>query len=535
MASSSDRDKETKDSSQSQPSNPFIKFRQFADSQISSLLQGVIGLPSAFTKNPHNARWADFDDDMKRRDELQKKKNGLRESEARVQEEGRGLRGAEDSRRDMDMDVDADDADMDAERARDIPLYSPVSKSLFAHIRDAREDVGLRDDWKPVDPQYPVSFTPSFYETFRASRGGYMTPLKALRRIVYRDLNLNPILRSDYSLLPYLLFSPYSPFQLRYEEDELRWKKNHYVEEFPYFEAFEDLILTTQGRPMDSLPQRYLDVFPVVELERGWIYSLWAHGLLQQRSTTPHLDVFKFQSKLMGNIDSLLESMRSRLEEAQSDDDAQTEQELYERFLRRASSSVGIADILESLFADAEGWINKSLASLDPSEMKRQLKEFTDFLEQKTGNDAEDERRAQAAKLLASLFAQATGLFEGRRSSATEGKEKGQLPDENFAETKIGKELKALKSKAATDPNKPVFTSTMTEHTTNEDGSVEHSVTVWKRYADGRETKTTTSHTEELGDRAADAHWPEREREQTANEERLVDQRDGKWKGWFWN
>src|SRR3954463_11113277 len=75
-------DKETRDS-QSKPDNPFIKFRQFADAQISSLLQGIIGLPSALSKGQGNTRWADFDDDLRRRDELQARQKELRESEAR--------------------------------------------------------------------------------------------------------------------------------------------------------------------------------------------------------------------------------------------------------------------------------------------------------------------------------------------------------------------------------------------------------------------------------------------------------------------
>lgn len=37
--------------------NPFVQFRRFADSQISSLLQSVIGLPSLFERPSPNARW----------------------------------------------------------------------------------------------------------------------------------------------------------------------------------------------------------------------------------------------------------------------------------------------------------------------------------------------------------------------------------------------------------------------------------------------------------------------------------------------
>merc|ERR1711939_638505 len=73
MASPADRDKDsTSDGKQSKADNPFIKFRQFADTQISSLLQGIIGLPSAFSKgSSDDPRWAGVDDGLRRRDELQ--------------------------------------------------------------------------------------------------------------------------------------------------------------------------------------------------------------------------------------------------------------------------------------------------------------------------------------------------------------------------------------------------------------------------------------------------------------------------------
>ena len=52
--------------------------------------------------------------------------------------------------------------------------------------------------------------------------------------------------------------------------------------------------------------------------------------------------------------------------------------------------------------------------------------------------------------------------------------------------------------KVSAGSDKVVYTSTTTEHTTNEDGIVETSVTFHKRFADGRETVTTTTHMEDL-------------------------------------
>jgi hypothetical protein len=545
MASSSDHDKDTNDS-QSKTDNPFIKFRQFADSQIGSLLQGIIGLPSAFTKQ-NNARWAEFDEDMRRRDELQKKQNGLRESEARRAEQSKevlegyqdGLRtlGAESSRREEsarggwpsweDLSSSSktivDDEEMDEKTARDIPLYSPVSKSLFAHLRDAEDDKGT--DWKPVPENWEHldSFTEDYVDPSTQPR--QWNAMKALRSNVYSDLKLNPILRSQYSLLPYLLFSPYSPIRLDEEGDDGCGLA------ISHMDAFEDLILTTQGRS-PSRCRNWHDVFgPTVEYPRAWIYHLWAHGALQERSTTDSPFASQLPRMLCGRFPLMVwPQLPLMSRDIPSAEDARTELEMYERFLQRASSYAGIPDVLDSLFSDAEGWFNKQLSSLDPTELKRAMKEFTDFLERKTGNEAEDENRAEGAKDLESLFAQATALLESRRKNETSER---RHTHESFSETKVGKELEDIKRKVAADPDKAVFMSTTTEHTTNEDGSVETTVTVWKRFADGRETTTTTSHTEG----PASEYGNQNERStpiEKVQEEKKDDKTMGK-KGWFWN
>lgn len=460
---------------------------------------------------------------MRRRDELQARQNVLRDSEDGKAEQQ--SQGGWPHWLNSNSNATADGEEMNDKMARDIPLYSPVTKSLFAHLRAAKEDRWSGSvEWKPV-PESGLSFEPTLYDPVRGYRT-QLDPLKALRTTIYRDLNTNPILRSQYSLLPYLLFSPYSPIKLEIEKE-----KGHGKHPFPYRDAFQDLILTTHGRSIGSLAYGYFHLFgPTEGPERSWIYYLWADGILQQSGTTSNPDIGAFQTAL--NCDWPEEEvwpkkLPSRNEE--SDEDAQTEQEMYERFLRRASSSTGIAEILESLFTDAEGWMNKQLTSLDPAEMKRQLKEFTDLLERKTGDEAEDKKRGDAVKALESLFTQAVGLLEKQQNGTPEGKRKV----ENFAETKIGKELEGLKRKGAAD-SKAVFTSTTTEHTTNEDGSVETSVTVWKRYADGRETTTTTSHIEgpaccddedESELQSGIAKDPEQKNEDKKSEK----------KGWFWN
>ncbi len=262
-----DRD-DGKDKSPTETDNPFIKFRQFADSQISSLLQGIVGLPSAFSKNSNNARWGEFDESMRQRDELQKRQNQLRDLDIEKQNESKNSRS-------MDAGVD----EMDERVARDIPLYSPVSRSLFNHLDVAKNDSDTKDDWKPVDGRWGI--TGSFYHPLGACRSR-IDPLKAFRYSIYHDLKNSPLLRSDYSLLPYLLFSPYSPLKLENEVESAQSKRYSHPSEtlphnawdqLPYCEAFEDLILATQGRQMRGTTTTV--ALPMVEPERSWIYNLW--------------------------------------------------------------------------------------------------------------------------------------------------------------------------------------------------------------------------------------------------------------------
>lgn len=77
MASSSDAPSDNKKTSSVgsppartvDPENPFIAFRRFADSQISSLLQSVIGLPSLFSQPESSNRWPSIDDFVGKRRE----------------------------------------------------------------------------------------------------------------------------------------------------------------------------------------------------------------------------------------------------------------------------------------------------------------------------------------------------------------------------------------------------------------------------------------------------------------------------------
>ncbi|KAI9707717.1 MAG: hypothetical protein M1836_000679 [Candelina mexicana] len=52
--------------------NPFIAFRRYADSQFSSLLQGIIGLPSMLSSPTQRAKWQDVEEAKQRANEMRK-------------------------------------------------------------------------------------------------------------------------------------------------------------------------------------------------------------------------------------------------------------------------------------------------------------------------------------------------------------------------------------------------------------------------------------------------------------------------------
>ncbi len=511
MASSSDPEKDA-NKSQSKSDNPFIKFRQFADQQISSLLQGILGLPSAFSGKPSdNARWAVFDDDLRRRDELQARQQELKESEAR-----RLGRQATDGAEDMPVRISADwpafarwlgkapNPDDDDDGMRDVPLYAPVTKSLFAHLHQSSEDA----DWnkRAGFSGYWSTGNPWLLKPYERSANA----LKMTQYMIYNDLDASPMLRSNYSLLPYLMFSPYSPFRLI---DSVS-SSPHYRErdKFPYVDAFEDLIRTTQPRQKPLLSSQLSDNglsthHPDAKLLGfdpatrahcyfGHIYHLHQSHLLQESEVLP----LPRPSSIPFPV-STDDPRKSTTNGKLMPKEALTEQEMYEHFLRWASHP---KEKLDAVAADAKATIAKELESgelpdifriLDKMLEKESVKELFERLD--PAYDLEKQKQAQ------------------RRAQI---------------------------NKSSEDPDTVVSQSTTTQRVKQTDGSVRTYVSVWKMFADGHEESTTSSHTEGQerdgnGNLKALVSVAE---ESKARYEKGIAEKDAEVKkvskkGWFWN
>ncbi|KAE9364477.1 hypothetical protein N431DRAFT_431355 [Stipitochalara longipes BDJ] len=531
MASSSDPEKDS-DKSQPKSDNPFIKFRQFADEQISSLLHGIIGLPSAFSSKPsENPRWAIFDEDLRRRDELQARQQELRESEARRVD--RQATGAEE---DVPARITADwpafarwlkqvpPSDHEIDGMRDVPLYSPVTKSLFAHLRpsaDGDEDANWTEPdvdsklWLPADVWLLKPYE-------RSSNS-----LKTVQQMIYKDLNGSSIFRSNYSLLPYMLFSPYSPFRLIESTSTSTQSKKRDV--FPYIDAFEDLIRTTQPGQQPLLVSRLFGKgFRVRNPEsEGNLRVPDSELLLMDPATRAHCysnQIYVMhqkqilqESKILPfpQFDSAPSSASAGTPQEPGSDkkkstpkEAQTEQEMYEHFLRWASQP---NESLEAMFAEAKATFAKEIEAGKASNA-----DVFQVLSKILGS-----------KSVTELFDQ----FEGELFDSAHHIEKQR-------QAKQKTELE----KSPQDPDKVVSESTTTQRIKQVDGSVRTYVHVWKMFADGRETTTTSSHIEEQ-ERDENNNLKSlvsMEEQSKARDENFRVEREAKAKkvpkkGWFWN
>jgi hypothetical protein len=548
------RDAGDKDNREPQPKrdNPFIKFRQFADEQISSLLQGITGLPSAFSKEPGNARWAVFDEELRRRDELISRQKQLKEWETEKTEQVAKEGIPEKSSGwtpilQQDSEAPPNDRNTHGCEIRDLPFYSPVSMKLFMHLLEESAQPphwGTRRDIRQKFRGLPVY-----------NGSGAVDHMSATQLHIYHDLVSGPYLRSEYSLLPYLLFSSYSPLKLA--SDELSSKPDA-LDPFPYMDAFKDLLLVSRKRPTvdtgldtwnfrasaSALPPA-CSYIPATE----WIYQLDQANLLQQRgvrevqpeshnftektgSDEDLSELLRALARETGYLDSscMIDSVFSGLEKAfwtgaRGRDDAgrdpnqdgqekgksnspETEADMYERFFGIVSPSLGTsgASTRRSPFANIDKAILKELFRPDSERYVKWMK----IAEEMGSKQPSDGSRSAdvAAEFITDFLLPVLG--EGGNAVL---------------------DRKQVESKAdpATRAESVLFTSTHTERTTNEDGSVETSVTVWKRFPDGRETVTTKTHIE---DRADDDQPPADTAPEAKRQEKKKD--TGK-KGWFWN
>jgi hypothetical protein len=253
MASSnSPRDNGAENDSKKPSENPFVKFKRTVDDHVSSVLQGIVGLPSILTRHPNdaNARWAEVDADLQRRQEAVGRKPSERlarsyNSERVSDEEEVEIHVKKFSEQPSGSDSSREQPTYAGENYDDYDLYSSFGKREIDRLNAVppgdpwlQDEAGEDFTWRPDSTGTIIE---GVQQRFRASLHDVAGKF-ATKKI---DCDMT----SEKTLVPYLLFSPYSPLALTHlpplQPRISDWEYDH-DDEFTYCDAFEDLLQTSR-------------------------------------------------------------------------------------------------------------------------------------------------------------------------------------------------------------------------------------------------------------------------------------------------
>ncbi|KAL1970809.1 hypothetical protein VTN77DRAFT_2643 [Rasamsonia byssochlamydoides] len=422
--------------------NPFIAFRRYADEQISSMLQSVMGLPSIVTP-PFPDKWPSFPDErnlsrQRRGDDADLNTNADRDSGSDSTSNSTGHDQRRDGRRWSDWD--------DFERWR---FHSRRPFDFFGF--DSFFDDHFPFGFGRFRPFHPFFSDPFFSDPFFSGTDSQAWPI------------------------PYLLFSPYSPLHLERSRERDRHHRGIFSRLFSalkstaepdqseprWRDAFEDLVRIENGQPM-------LDRSPDSD-SRKETGNEWLRGLVQRGSlgnnwkliagpndNSPcHIVLERVEQRDNGKS-STSESSPAKVEDKRNVEsekaEAETELDLYDRFLQ------DIFDTHEREYSRA--FADSPLMRLLYDERKRHLEQW-------------EERRRQWEK------------YYRERENWLEHADSGNKSDTRNAESDLSAELRS-----SGDVNsEPSVVSTLTtrERRTLPDGSVQTKIVKTKRFSDGRE------------------------------------------------
>ena len=419
--------------------NPFVQFRRFADEQIGSVLQGIIGLPSALARLPDFGRRLGHDGEHMRQSPSEPQGPEMDEADIPYTD----VCGAGFSYPSPNSSSYTPLSQLVNQATRELPLYSPLKGNLFQRGTLSR----LLE--MPCLPQ--------------VISDGRIVQLWAYD--AFQEGQWGCTRHSPPSLLGYLMNSPYSPVHLTSHPDYIK------SDGFCYQAAFDDLISTSlgmdiaNGLPIRDVPCRMRNGNDVALFNIEWIYDLHSHLMLLPDKFPAWFRLAHAESTFRPEI-----AIRWNLL-----------QHICERSLAQLSESLNL-----------------------PSTEQ----EMHDFLHEQ---DEEDDciRPDPTAPGYEGMVQEAerflqrqTKILEEARASFTAHQSKAE----------VGKSM----SGSTTGLNRVVATYKTVRQCTHEDGSSESEVEVTTRFADGRETTSTSSHCEEGQARSGEG----------------FEQRK---KGWFWS
>jgi len=273
--------------------NPFIVFRRYADEQLSTILQGLIGLPSALTSRSSNERWLPFDKRDARRREKEMRSWGA----PRSPEDGEQRKACEDQMEGEGVDI-------------------PIKKYTDSLPKDRQESEGCSSN--PSKDDYPPRNRPFFNSGSCATSQSYSLGDDIPFQRGFFPTGLLSDAFTPAWPLGYLVFSPYSPLRLEQQEP--------FRDHGPRLRnAFEDLITVERGRDMpDRSPERTGG--------RGqgagdWVAALLTQGFVDGWKRIDDGSGYQLQE------DTTAMDVDSRQPDNDAVEEAETELDLYERSL----------------------------------------------------------------------------------------------------------------------------------------------------------------------------------------------------------
>ena len=296
--------------------NPFIAFRRFADEQMSSLLRGILGLPSAFTLDSPDPRWSGGGESRHPSDRWSSSSQSSPEwGPRRPEEVNQASSAIEKPVKKYSQKLERKTHETEVLRNPRRPSTDdlPQRSSSQPSVAD-NEDEDLRCPYRPVHQdvrQRPHNLL------LPCSRLLLEDDLPFSSGMLPRHLNEDSVLRPLGAWpIGFVAMSPYSPLRLERQEHlrhhGAKWRN-----------AFEDLLAVQSGREMAEEKQRPQEQGSSSE----WIGSMLERGLLG-----PFKPIRASNERLTESSPSAKEVDPRRLEH-DAQESEMTELDLYERFL----------------------------------------------------------------------------------------------------------------------------------------------------------------------------------------------------------
>ncbi|KAJ5562987.1 hypothetical protein N7535_002567 [Penicillium sp. DV-2018c] len=429
-------------------SNPFEAFRRYADEQVSTMLQSIIGLPSMLT-TPHNGHWDIVVNDHEYKRTMSRQRTGDES------DQGRSYSTDRDNTSGYPADRDGDDA-----RNRGKSHWLEDDEPW--HPRSWRKWGNGPSSFFGLDSMFDRFW---FEDRFSPLATHLLHPG---HNILFSDLFEDAT--SPTWPISYIMFSPYSPLHLERQAKRASHGEKgilssilpslhlHSDERDPsepqWREAFEDLLRLENGKPMLNR-----DTPTKQETGSDWLQSLVKRGSLGDRwKLVPHSEGQPWSGiTYSGPADPKQDQSRALLEEEES---ADTELDLYERFLQ------DIENREREFFRGASG---SPLLRLLLDERRQQQEELENYRSSvpMTADDHNSNENEFSTDIAPGAIK--TPVSEFSKDSSTE------------------METKPTTVASKTELPRVVSTINRTERVRLADGSVRTKTVNTKRYADGRE------------------------------------------------